>query len=52
MRVCLVLLVMRFTTKEDRLSEFALLYAHRDLIINFEHLFDEFSRKNCGLNFN
>ena len=37
---------LRFTTKEDRLNGFALLYVHRDLIINVEHVIDEFSRKN------
>ena len=47
-----MLLVMRFTTKDDRLNGLALLYVHRDLIINFEQVFDEFSRKNRRLNFN
>ena len=37
---------LRFTTKEDRLNGFTLLYVHRDLIINFEHVIDEFSSKN------
>ena len=41
-----------FTTKEARLNGLALLYVHRDLSINFEHVIDEFSRKNCRLNFN
>ena len=43
---------LRFTTKEDRLNGLALLYVHRDVIINFEHVIDEFSRKNRRLNFN
>ena len=37
--------------KEDRLNGFALLYVHRDLNIIFEHMTDEFSRKNHRLNF-
>ena len=37
---------MRFTTKEDCLNGFALLYVHRYLINNFEHVIDEFSCKN------
>ena len=41
-----------FTTKGDRLNGFALLYVQRGLIINFEHVIDEFSRKNRRLNFN
>ena len=32
--------------KEARLNGFVLLYAHRDLSINFEHVIDKFSRKN------
>ena len=40
-----------FTTKEDRLSGLALLYVHRDLHTNFEHVIDEFSLKNRRLNF-
>ena len=43
---------MRFTTKEARLNRFALLYVHRNLINNFEQVFDEFSRKNRRVNFN
>ena len=43
---------LQFTTKEHRLNGLALLCAHGDLIINFEHVIDEFSRKNCRLNFN
>ena len=38
--------------KEARLNGFALLYVRRDLINNFEHVIDEFSRKNRRLNFN
>ena len=40
-----------FTTKEDRLNGLALLYVPA-LIINFEHVIDEFSRKNYRLHFN
>ena len=36
----------------DRLNGFALLYVHRDLIINFEYVIDEFLCKNRRLNFN
>ena len=43
---------LRFTTKEARLNELVLLFVHRDLNINFEHVIDEFSRKNRRLNFN
>ena len=32
--------------KEARLNGLALLYVHRDLNINFEHVIDECSRKN------
>ena len=39
------------TTKEDLLSGLALLYVYRDLNIHFEHVIDEFSHKNCWLNF-
>ena len=42
----------RFTMKEDRLNEFALLYVHSELNINFEHVIDEFSHKSRRLNFN
>ena len=37
---------LRFTTKEEVFNRFALLYVHHNLIINFEHVNDEFSRKN------
>ena len=37
---------LRLATKEDRLNGFALLYVHRDLMINIEQVIDEFSRKN------
>ena len=37
---------LRFTTKEDSLNGFALLYVSRDLIINFENVIDKFLRKN------
>ena len=37
--------------KEACLNRFALLYVYRDLNISFEHVVDEFSRKNCRLNF-
>ena len=43
---------LRFTTKEDRLNRFVLLYVHRGLIINCEHVFGKFSRKNRRLNYN
>ena len=43
---------LRFTTKEARLNGLELLFVHRDLHINFEPVIDEFSRKNCKLNFN
>ena len=43
---------LRFTTKEDCLNGLVLLFVHRDLNINFKHVVDEFSRKNCRLNFN
>ena len=42
---------LRSTMKEACLNGFALLYVHRDLNINFEHVVDEFSHKNCRLNF-
>ena len=41
-----------FTTKEARLNGLVLLFVHRGLNIDFEHVIDEFSRKNCRLNFN
>ena len=40
------------TTKEARLNELVLLFVRRDLNINFKPVIDEFSRKNCKLNFN
>ena len=43
---------LRFTTKEARLNGLVLLFVHRGLNIDFEHVIDEFSRKNCRLNFN
>ena len=43
---------LRFTTIEDRLNGLVLLFVHHDLNINFKHVIDEFSRKNCRLNFN
>ena len=43
---------LRSTMKEARLNELALLYVHCDLNINYGHVIDEFSRKNCRLNFN
>ena len=43
---------LRFTKKGDHLNGFALLYVHHDLITNFEHVIDEFSRKNRRLYFN
>ena len=41
-----------FTTKEDRLNGLVLLFVHRDLNINFEHVIDKFSRNIRRLNFN
>ena len=43
---------LRYTTKEDRLNGLALLYVHRNLNIDFEHVIDEFLRKNRKLHFN
>ena len=43
---------LRFTTKEASLSGMVLLFVHQDLNINFKHVIDEFSRKNCMINFN
>ena len=34
------------TTKEMRLNGLALLYVHRDIRLDFEQVFAEFSRKN------
>ena len=42
---------LRSTTKEACLNGFALLYLHLYFNINFEHVIDEFSRKNRRLNF-
>ena len=43
---------LRTTMKEARLNGLALLYVRRDLNLNYEHVIDEFSRKNRRLNFN
>ena len=42
---------LRSTMKEASLDGFALLYIQRNLNFNFEHVIDEFSRKNWRLNF-
>ena len=42
---------LRSTMKETCFNGLALTYVYRDLNMNFEHVIDEFSRKNCRLNF-
>ena len=42
---------LRSTMKEARLNGLALWYVHRDLKINYEHVINEFSRKNRSLIF-
>ena len=43
---------LRFTMKEARLNGLVLVFVLRDLNINFDHVIDEFSRKNRRQNFN
>ena len=43
---------LRNTTKEVRLNGLALLYVHRDIGLDFEQVYAEFSLKNGRLNFN
>ena len=43
---------LRNTTNEVRLNGLALLYVHRDIGLDFEQVYAEFSRKNRRLNFN
>ena len=43
---------LRNTTKEVRLNGLALLYVHRDIGLDFEQVYAEFSLKNRMLNFN
>ena len=43
---------LRLTKKEACLNGLALLFVHRELNINFKHVIDDFSRKNCRLYFN
>ena len=42
---------LRSTTREDRMSSLAMIYIHKDLIIDIENIIDRFSVKNRRLNF-